>query len=382
VTRRLLVVAGEASGDRAAAAVVRALRREHTVSVLGLGGAALEAAGVTLLGNLRDTTAMGIGAVASRARAIIASGARILHAAAREPVEAALLVNYSDFNARLAPVLHRRGVHVVWYGAPQIWAWRGGRADALRPHVDRMAVMLPFEEPLWRARGVDAHYVGHPAREITMLTRADARRTLGLTERASTLAILPGSRPHEVLALLPPMLDAAERVRQDRASIDTRVLLASSLDRTTRNWARDLAAKYGVSTFDVSASQGAGAVLPAFDVALTASGTAALEAVLARAVPVVAYRVGLATEALARLLVRTPYYALPNVLLQRRAFPELMQRDVTAASLARAIARSLDARAELLLACDEVDRVLGDARSPSRAVAAMLLPWLRPAGGR
>jgi lipid-A-disaccharide synthase len=381
VTRRLLVVAGEASGDRAAAAVVRALRDEP-VTVLALGGAALEAAGVSLLGNLRDTTAMGLGAVATRARALVTTAARILHAAAREPLDAALLVNYSDFNARLAPVLHRRGIHVVWYGAPQIWAWRSGRADALRPHVDRMAVMLPFEEPLWRERGVDAHYVGHPAREIPMLTRTEARRALGLTDLASTIAILPGSRPHEVTSLLAPMLDAAERVRQDRASIDTRVLLASSLDRSTRRWARDLAARHGVSSFDVRAADGAGAVLPAFDVALTASGTAALEAVLARAVPVIAYRVGLATEAIARLLVRTPHYALPNVLLERRAFPELVQRDVTAGSLARAIARSLDARDELLLACDEVERVLGDRKTPSHAVAAMLRPWLRSAARR
>jgi lipid-A-disaccharide synthase len=373
---RLLVVAGEASGDRAAAAVVSVLRRARSVSVVGMGGAALEAAGASLMCDLRDTTAMGLGAVAARARAIVTSGARLLHAAAREPFDAALLVNYSDFNARLAPLLHRRGVHVVWYGAPQVWAWRSGRMDTLRPHVDRMAVMLPFEEPLWRARGVDAHYVGHPARETVMLGRNEARRALALTDLASTIAILPGSRPHEVDALLEPMLDAADRVRRDRASIDTRVLLASSLDRATRSRARETAAKYRIATFDVSASQGAGAVLPAFDVALTASGTASLEAALARAVPVVAYRVGLVTEAVARLLVRTPYYALPNVLLQRRAFPELVQRDVNAATLATAVARALDARAELLEACDEVERILGDPKTPSREVAAMLLPWL------
>lgn len=377
MTRRLLVVAGEASGDRAAAAVVSALRHACPVRAFGIGGAALQAAGVSLLSDLRDTTAMGIGAVAMRAVGIASSARRVLAATRSETIEAALLVNYSEFNARLAPVLHRRGIHVLWYGAPQIWAWRSGRADRLRPHVDRMAVMLPFEERLWRARGVDATYVGHPAREITALGRTEARHALGLTKLATTVAILPGSRPHEVRALLGPMLDAVERVRRDRASIDARVLLAPSLDRDTRDHAAERAAEYGVPTFDVSPSQGAGAVLPAFDVALTASGTAALEAALARAVPVVAYRVGLLTEALARGLVRTSFLALPNVLLERRAFAELVQRDASPEILAREVARAIDTRNALLAACDDVEQALGDRRTPAQDVAKMLLPWLR-----
>ena len=117
-------------------------------------------------------------------------------------------------------------------------------------------------------------------------------------------------------------------------------------------------------------------MLPAFDVALTASGTATLEAALARAVPVVAYRVGLLTELVARALVRTSHYALPNVLLERRAFAELLQRDVNPALLAAALAQSLDGRAELVLACDAVEAALGEKRTPSREVAAMLAPWL------
>ncbi len=376
MTASLLVVAGEASGDRAAAGVVTALRAMTPLRATGMGGAALAAAGVSLVSDLRSTTAMGLGAVALRAGRIAISAVEVLRAARRQQVEAALLVNYSEFNARLAPILHDRGIHVLWYGAPQVWAWRKKRGLALRRHVDRMAVMLPFEEPLWRRYGVDAHYVGHPAREVAALSRADARATLGLTDLAKTIAILPGSRAHEVNALLPPMLEAAELVRRDRASIDARVLLAPSLDRPTRERARALCLRRGVPTFDVQASRGAGVVLPAFDVALTASGTATLEAALARAVPVVAYSVGLLTELVARALVQVDSYALPNILLGRRAFPELVQRDVTAAALAAAVGRALDTRPDLLLACDAVLAALGDRATPSRDVAAMLLPWL------
>lgn len=200
-----------------------------------------------------------------------------------------------------------------------------------------------------------------------------------MTDRAKAIGILPGSRPHEVRQLLCPMLDAAETVRRDRASVDSRVLLAPSLDLSTREYARAESAKRRVPTFDVDASQGAGAVLPAFDVAVTASGTAALEAVIARAIPVVAYRVGLVTELAARLLVRTPFYALPNILLGRGAFSELVQRDVTARGLATAIARALDRREELLTTCEQVEAVLGAERSPARRVADMLMPWLTKA---
>jgi lipid-A-disaccharide synthase len=237
-------------------------------------------------------------------------------------------------------------------------------------------VVLPFEEPLWQRAGVDAHYVGHPSLETTRLDHETARRVLGMTPLAAAIAILPGSRPHEVRRLLPAMLEAYRRVCADRASVDARVLVASSLDAATRRWLGARCAEQRVPTFDVDAYTGALTVLPAFDVALCASGTASLEAVLARAIPVVAYRVGLATELTARALVRTPHVALPNVLLGRRAFAELLQRDVRADRLAAAAADALDRRPALLEACDEVERTLGGAAAPSVAVARMLTPWL------
>jgi lipid-A-disaccharide synthase len=374
----LLVVAGEASGDRAAAAVVRRL---GDVRAFGLGGPALAGAGVDVLDDLREWTAMGIGEAGLRAaRVLRAAGKLAAVARARNP-QAALLTNYSEFNSRLAPRLHAAGVRVLWYGAPQVWAWRPQRALTLRRFVDRMAVMLPFEEPLWRRAGVDAHYVGHPALEVTPLDRGIARRALGMTPYASTVAVLPGSRPHEVRSLLVPMLDAYEIVRADRASVDGRVLVAPSIDRATRSWLERVCKERHVATFDVDAHTGAMSVLRAFDAALCASGTASLEAALARAVPVVVYRVGLATELAARVLVRTPHVALPNVLLRRRVFPELLQRDARAPSIADALAETLDRREELVAACDEVaallDAPLAGHSAPSAAVARMLAPWLR-----
>ena len=372
----LLVVAGEASGDRAAALVVAALEAEGGVEAFGMGGSALDSQGMELVSDLRDSTALGVTDVAARACAIGLAYVAVARAARRRNARAALLVNYTEFNTLLAARLHARGVRVLWYGAPQIWAWRAGRARPLRRTIDRMAVMLPFEESLWRERGIDATYVGHPAREASSLTRKEAREALGLTPYARTVAILPGSRPHEVERLLRPMLEAYERVRHDRASVDGRVLLAPSLDPATRARALAAAAEIAVEVVEVDGRVGAAPCLRAFDVALCASGTVVLEAALARAVPVVAYRVDLLTELAARQLLRTPQIALPNVLLGRGAFAELVQRDVQPKKIAQALARALDARASLLRACDAVDEALGPQRSPSREVARMLRPWL------
>jgi lipid-A-disaccharide synthase len=369
----LLVVAGEASGDRAAAAV---LGRLPGVSAFGLGGAALESRGAELLGDLRDSTALGVGEVGARALGVVRSWRRLTRAIRERRPRAALLVNYTEYNARLAPRLQAAGARVLWYGAPQIWAWRAARATSLRASVDRMAVMLPFEEPLWQAAGVDARYVGHPALETDALARDAARSELGMTPYAAAIALLPGSRPHEVRRLLRPMLEGYECVRSDRASVDGRVVLAASLDADTRRWARRACASARVAAVDADPRLGATRVLRAFDAALCASGTVSLEAALAGAVPVVTYRVGLTTELAARALLRTEHVALPNVLLGRRAFAELLQGDVTPQAIAGALADALDRRGALLDACREVEASLGGRSTPAIAVARMLAPWL------
>ncbi len=372
-----LVVAGEASGDRAAAAALRELARQYgpDLAPYGFGGAALRREGVELVADLEKTTALGISEPLGRVKDLVQVYRALVDKTRNRRPRAALLVNYTEFNLKLARAIRPLGVRILWYVAPQIWAWREGRAKELRGLVDRLCVILPFEEALWRRHGVDASYVGHPAREITALPWKEARTVLGLTERAKTIAILPGSRAHEVTSLLPAMIEAYERVRHDRASVDGRLFLAPSLDETTRATAKKLAKTVALDVLEVDATAGIGRLLPAFDAALTASGTASLECTIAGVVPVVAYKVSLLTELSARLLLRTPHVALPNVLLGRRAFDEVLQRDVTAKNLAHALARALDDPAKKA-ACGEVLALLGDACAPSKEVARILLPWL------
>jgi len=255
----------------------------------------------------------------------------------------------------------------VWYAAPQIWAWRAGRGRAIARGVDAMAVVLPFEEALWRGHGARATYVGHPAMEVERLDRDAARAEVGSGEGA--LAIMPGSRAKEVRRLLPAMLEAA-------SAREARVLLTTALDGETRAWAHDRTARAGVGIVDVDARHGAPRVLAAFDDALCASGTASLECAMAGVPPVVAYRVDPLAAFVARRALRTPHVALPNVVLGRRAFPELLQGEARASNMRDALERLASNRARALADCNEVQRVLGHGHAPSRAVADMVQRWL------
>lgn len=361
----LLVVAGEASGDRAAAAVVarlRALRERRGedpagLHVFGLGGGALEREGVDLVADLRDLlTGMGLTEIPRAAPR--ASGSRTRRSARGSPARSPALRCSSTTRSSTRGWSRRsgRGCRVLWYGAPQIWAWRANRGASLRKHVDRMAARSPVRgEALARprrrcalrrtprARGQGAHVRARSDRGAPGRARAP-----GMTRRAWAVAILPGSRPHEVRRLLAPMLAGYETVRREHASVDGRVLLAPSLDEDTRDWARALARQYRIDVVDVDARGGVSYGLAAFDAALCASGTASLECALARAVPIVCYRVGWLTERVARAALRTPHVALPNVLLGREGFPELLQDACGPDEIAEHLERKRPGRARVL----------------------------------
>ncbi len=354
----VLVVSGEPSGDRAAARVI-ARMTARGIRSFGLGGDASEREGAELVSKMSHA-AMGIVDVAARSARIAVAMMAVRSAVRRRKPRAAILVNYTEFNALLLGFLRRTGVRVLWYAAPQIWAWRPRRGPSIARGVDKMAVILPFEEPLWEKCGASTRYVGHPAMETPALSREAARAELGLSMHARAVALLPGSRASEVRRLLPAMVEAAP---------DGHVLLSTALDDRTRAWARTRAAY-------VHEVDGASRLIGAFDFALCASGTASLEAALAGVPPVVVYRVDAIAAMVAKRALRTPFVALPNVLLGRRAFPELLQHDARAdkmrAALATLEAHPEDARAD----CDAVRRVLGEGHVPSRAVVEMIEPWL------
>jgi len=339
----VLIVAGEASGDRLAGRIALSLRKDG-VRCIGMGGPACLAAGVELVADLRRSAAMGLTEVVVRLPAVTMAFAKLALTVREERPIAAVLVDYTEFNLRLGALLKRRGVPVLWCVAPQVWAWRPQRTAQIARALDRLAVILPFEAPLWRAHGVDAHYIGHPALDVAPLDRATARARLGLASTHLAVALLPGSRPHEVRRHTPPMLAALRELDRAGMAVKSRLLIAAALDGATRRWVTAKAERAGVRIVHVAAGAGAGAWLGAFDAALAASGTATLECALAGAPPVVIYRLSPLTAAVARRLLRTPFVALPNIVLGAGIYPELLDRAVEPRPMAQALAKVLERR--------------------------------------
>lgn len=390
MTRRgdgaVVFVSGEASGDRIAAGIARSLTPSN-VRCFGMGGAASAAAGVEIVADIRQSAAMGLTEVAARLPRLAISFARLSARIRRERPRAAVLVNYTEYNLLIGRRLRKMGVPVMWCVAPQVWAWRPARTAAVARAVDRMAVILPFEEALWQKAGVDAHYVGHPALDACPPTRTEARARLALDGAGPFVALLPGSRVHEVRKLAPAMLAAVGLLKQRVPRATARLLAAGSLDPLTLFWLKAEAHKAGVDVIDVDPEQGAASLLPAFDAALVASGTATLECALCGATPVVTYRLSRMTAAVARRMVRTPHVSLPNVILGGPHYPELLQEQAEPRAMARQIALVLERPDEFGQKADELRRRLvwpksgtpSPGRSSAERVAALLSDWIDPA---
>jgi lipid-A-disaccharide synthase len=266
-------------------------------------------------------------------------------------------------------------------------------------------VILPFEVPLWRGAGVDAHYVGHPALDPIRpgAQSVDPSGVLGAAERhrggaagnaavtgaaaVPRVALLPGSRAHEVRRHAAPMIAAVRELGRAGTPVHARLLASASLDGATRRWLNDVARRGGVDVFDVDPSAGAAPLLSEFDASLVASGTATLECALAGATPVIVYRASPLTMAVARRLVRTPFIGLPNIVLRSAVYPELIGGDVEARRLATALGRVLERpsafehaaeelRTRLAWAADPQDAAAPRGTTVAQRIASLLEPWL------
>ncbi len=338
------------------------------VHAVGVGGPALRRLNFESLAALEALAEMGTDATL-RARELFGTFRKLRAYVRRAKPTAALLVGFSEFNARLGAWLRRQRVRVLWYSPPQVWAWRAGRAARLVHSADYMALTLPFEEALWRRHGASASYVGHPALEripeLQSTSPSDPPR----------VALLPGSRAGELRRHLPLLL-AAERELTARG-FECLLSAAEGLPTDALAWLEREAQRAGVQVQrgDVSAA------LSGASFCLVCSGTASLEAALSGAPPVIFYRLQGLTGWVLRRVINTAHIGLPNVVLGRRAFPELVGAEVTAARLTRAALELLQARDAARADCAEVRRRLTAPLAdpdvaPSARVAGLLSGWL------
>lgn len=359
---KLCVVAGEASGDLHAAGVVRELRTlDPSLEVFGFGGDLLEAEEVRILHHVRELGIVGLFNVIRHLGMFRVVFGELLAEIRRQKPDVVLLVDYPDFNLRVAAKVKAMGIPVVYFISPQVWAWRKRRVHAIARNVNHMLVLFPFEVDFYRRYGVEATYVGHPLLEQLEHVRREDRVPDG-TEPVR-IALMPGSRKMEIEALLPDMLDAVSLMSRSR-QVDAFIIRAPTIsEESIRTSMREKGLELRVM------KQDGGRSLAAADIALSSSGTATLEAAIIGVPVVVMYRLNRPTFALARLLVDLPHFSLVNIVAGRQIVPELIQKKVNGRQIAEAAEDLLrpERYGEVVAELRRVRKLLGETGSSMRA---------------
>lgn len=372
---RILIVAGEASGDLHGACLVTALRRLRPhLAVDGMGGPQMRVAGVNLLADAGATAVVGLAELWEKRR-VLRDALRRLQDHLRT-VRPALLVciDFPDFNLLLARTAHRLGIPVCYFISPQVWAWRRGRIRTIRRLVKKMLVLFPFEEGLYRDAGVDVTCVGHPLLDILadVRPRAECRAALGIPEHSEVLGLLPGSRQAEIRRHLPVLLQAASRLAAARPGIHLLLGLAPTVDRGP--------VQEAVKTSGLRVTVLPGRtyeVMRAADLLLAVSGTVTLEAAILGTPMIIMYRAATVTWLLARLLVRgVRFIGLPNLVAGDGIVPELLQSEATPERIADTAAQILESperQTRMRAALAEVREQLGAPGAAERAAREVLV---------
>lgn len=321
---KLAVVAGEASGDLHASEVVRELRKlDPSLEMFGIGGDLLAREGMALLHHAREMGIVGLFNVLRHLPMFRRVYKELIERIRSEKPDVVFLVDYPEFNLRVARRCKEMGIHVVYYISPQLWAWRQGRVRHIEKYVDRMIVIFPFEEDFYKIHSVPVTYVGHPLVEQLEHVKKPPR-----DPNVLRIALLPGSRRMEVRSLLPPMLDAVRILRAER-NVDAYIIQAPTI---RHELLESIVAKSGLAVPILEHDGGEG--VAAADVALSSSGTATLESAVLGTPVVVMYRLSRATYELGKRLVRLQHFSLVNIIAEKEVVPELIQAEVNGERIA------------------------------------------------
>jgi lipid-A-disaccharide synthase len=325
-SKKILLVAGEVSGDLHGSYLVEAIHRiDPDIQFFGVGGEGLKRVGMRLLHHSQSLSVVGITEVFVKLRSILKALRTLKGSLEREKPDLVILIDFPDFNLRLAKIAHRKGIPILYYISPQVWAWRPGRVRLIARLVKKMVVLFPFEVPLYEAAGVDVEWVGHPLLDIVKptLSKEMAFQQFGLDPRRRTIGLLPGSRIHEIERLLPSLLASAQLLQKEIPDLQFVIPLAPGVSRAT------LSSRMNSISVPVTVVEGfTYDVMNLCELLITASGTATLEAAILGKPMIIIYKVSFSTYWIGRALVRVNHIGLPNLVAEKEIALELIQKDV------------------------------------------------------
>jgi lipid-A-disaccharide synthase len=366
--KKILLVAGEASGDLHGSRLVEAIQSaDPEIRFFGVGGEGLKRAGMELLYPSQSLSVVGITEVLFKLGAILRALQGLKKSIDRERPDLVILIDFPDFNLRLAKIAHRKGIPILYYISPQVWAWRSNRIKLIARLVKKMIVFFPFEVPLYEAAGVDVEWVGHPLLDIVKptLSKEKAFQQFGLDPNRRTVGLLPGSRIHEIERLLPSLLASARLLQEEIPDLQFVIPLAPGLPKTLlAPWMEKISVPVKVVegfTYDV---------MNLSELLIAASGTVTLEGAILGKPMIIIYKVSLLSSWVARALVRLDHIGLVNLVAEKEIAPELLQKDVNPKRIsdeALRILRDPILSRKMVESMNEVRQKLGEPGAAERA---------------
>jgi lipid-A-disaccharide synthase len=368
-TPTILISAGEASSDMYAARLAVALRQRTGAQLFGMGGPRMAEAGVELIADYHEVAVVGIAEVAHKIPTVVRVQNRLASEAAKRRATLAILVDSPGTHLGVARRLKNQGIPVGYFIGPQVWAWRAGRVRVVKRLVNRMVVIFPFEEKIYRDAGVPVDFVGHPLVDVVRptMTREEFAARHGLDATRPIVTLLPGSRRNEIAKIYPVVLEACQRLQQSGGAAAG----VQFVHAVAPNLEAELFAPYSRAGLELKRIEGVTYdALAAADCAIVASGTATVEAALLGTPMVVVYRVSRITAAILRRMIRTPFIGMVNLIAGRRVVPELIQDAFTPEAVEAEVRRLLEsetARAEIKNGLAEVRAKMGPGGAIERA---------------
>ena len=338
-SKKILLVAGEVSGDLHGAHLMEAIQRiDPEIQFFGLGGESLKKRGMRLLYHSHSLSVVGITEVILKLRSVLTVLRGLKESMDRERPNLIILIDLPDFNLRLAKIAHRKGIPVLYYISPQVWAWRPKRVKLIAKWVKKMVVFFPFEVSLYEGAGVDVEWVGHPLLDMVKpaLSKEAAIQRLGLDPGRRIISLLPGSRIHEVRRLLPSLLASTQFLHKEMPELQFIIPLAPGLSmRSLSPWIKN-------SPLPVKVVEGfAYDVMNLSDLLITASGTATLEGAILGKPMVIIYKVSWLSYWIGRALIQVDHIGLINLVVGKEIAPELIQDEVNPHRIAEEALRIL-----------------------------------------